>query len=640
MSDTYKPTEAVATNAKRALRWLKEGYAGSGFTDVGRARAVQLANREPVSLETVKRMNSYFARHAVDKQGKDFDNLSEPSAGRVAWDAWGGDAGQQWAKQIVNSLKEKTTMASTTASAFFGITKSEKQADGTLIVSGIATDDSLDVDQQICDPAWLEKAMPQWFQWGNIREQHSNIAAGVATEYEARGSQHIITARVVDPASVKKVEAGVLKGFSIGIRSPRVIKDNKAAGGRIVDGEIVEVSLVDRPANPTCTLTVAKSVEGALAPVEELVIKYSEDQERDERGRFGSGGGSDGGDNDSGDSSNDGSDSEGQTVDEAYEGISDIADEMGQLASTSEDEWANEAANDLGNAVSQMYNIDVANRTLEANERALERAGNHIDNAQISVNRIDDTATRNEAQNLVDQAQDYWDRASLAIESAFDVKSAKSIRKKKDNTMSKSTRKAEAEVTAEVSIPEVTETSEQTEATSEESSMAEETAEEKAVEKMCKECGKADDECKCAEGGYSETEKAAEESSQALGEESSQELGEESTREGGVAGVAGKSDDILDRLTAIEASLNLLVEKSLNAEDIAKSVDEVTERLSVVEKTAKSASAPVRMAVGNAPAETQTINKAAEYRAKAMSATDPILAKGFLALAMEIENNN
>ena len=92
MSDTYKPNEAMATNAKRALRWLKEGYAGSGFTDVGRARAVQLSNREPVSLETVKRMNSYFSRHAVDKQGKDFDNLSKPSAGRVAWDAWGGDA--------------------------------------------------------------------------------------------------------------------------------------------------------------------------------------------------------------------------------------------------------------------------------------------------------------------------------------------------------------------------------------------------------------------------------------------------------------------------------------------------------------------------------------------------------------------
>lgn len=159
------------------------------------------------------------------------------------------------------------------------IIKQEKQVDGTLLVTGIATDDSLDVDQQICDPAWLSKAMPEWFRWGNIREQHSNIAAGVATEYKAEGSQHIITARVVDPSSVKKVESGVLKGFSIGIRAPRVIRDNKADGGRIVDGTIVEVSLVDRPANPTCLLSLAKSVDGEIKQVEELIEAKADDMD-------------------------------------------------------------------------------------------------------------------------------------------------------------------------------------------------------------------------------------------------------------------------------------------------------------------------------------------------------------------------
>jgi len=157
------------------------------------------------------------------------------------------------------------------ASVFAQIIKQEKQDDGSLLVTGVATNDALDIDQQICDPEWLGKAMPEWFKWGNIREQHSNIAAGVATEYKAEGSQHIITARVVDPASVKKVEAGVLKGFSIGIRSPRVQTDSKAAGGRIVDGTIVEVSLVDRPANPTCLLSLAKSINGELTQVEELM---------------------------------------------------------------------------------------------------------------------------------------------------------------------------------------------------------------------------------------------------------------------------------------------------------------------------------------------------------------------------------
>jgi hypothetical protein len=112
--------------------------------------------------------------------------------------------------------------------------------------------------------------MPEWFKYGNIREQHSSVAAGVATEYKAEGSEHFITAHVVDPGSVAKVKAGVLKGFSIGIRRPRVAKDNKALGGRIVDGQIVEISLVDRPANPACTLTMAKTIGSELTQVEEL----------------------------------------------------------------------------------------------------------------------------------------------------------------------------------------------------------------------------------------------------------------------------------------------------------------------------------------------------------------------------------
>lgn len=163
--------------------------------------------------------------------------------------------------------------------AFFAITKSDKNADGTLMVYGKATDDSLDIDQQICDPVWLDSAMPEWFKsGGNIREQHSQIAAGVAKEYEKKADGHFISVLVVDPISVRKVDAGVLKGFSIGIKSPRVVRDEKAANGRIIDGQIVEVSLVDRPANPNCQLVLAKSVNGesGVWKVEELIEKSDE----------------------------------------------------------------------------------------------------------------------------------------------------------------------------------------------------------------------------------------------------------------------------------------------------------------------------------------------------------------------------
>jgi len=159
------------------------------------------------------------------------------------------------------------------ANSYAAIIKQEKQDDGSLLVYGKATDDSLDIDQQICDDVWLSSAMPEWFKTGgNIREQHSSIAAGVAKEYEAKKDGHYISVLVVDPVSVKKVESGVLKGFSIGIKSPRVVRDQKAANGRIIDGQIVEVSLVDRPANPNAKLMLAKSVEGetSLVKVEEF----------------------------------------------------------------------------------------------------------------------------------------------------------------------------------------------------------------------------------------------------------------------------------------------------------------------------------------------------------------------------------
>lgn len=197
--------------------------------------------------------------------------------------------------------------------AYAAIVKFEEQEDGTVLAYGKATDATLDADEQICDPDWLKRAMPEWFKYGNIREQHSSIAAGVATQYEETEDGHYITAHIVDPSSAKKIKTGVLKGFSIGIRRPRVIKDNKAAGGRIVDGQIVEISVVDRPANPSCMLTVAKATKGELKAVKgkfKEITKGSEDQPRDENGRFAS---SDGGSSGS-DNSFDGRDATGERV--------------------------------------------------------------------------------------------------------------------------------------------------------------------------------------------------------------------------------------------------------------------------------------------------------------------------------------
>jgi hypothetical protein len=107
--ETFKPPEGVQEAGQRALDWIAEGHAGSGFTDVGRARASQLARGEAVSEETIRRMASYLARHENDSRAEGF-NFGEdgfPSPGRVAWDAWGGDAGKTWADSIVERLEPK-----------------------------------------------------------------------------------------------------------------------------------------------------------------------------------------------------------------------------------------------------------------------------------------------------------------------------------------------------------------------------------------------------------------------------------------------------------------------------------------------------------------------------------------------------
>ena len=106
-----KPTDGMVSAASQALDWRQE-Y-GRGGTAVGVARARDIINRQNLSIDTVKRMYSYFARHEVDKQAEGFNSGEEgfPSAGRIAWGLWGGDAGQTWSKRIVdrvNSIDDRS----------------------------------------------------------------------------------------------------------------------------------------------------------------------------------------------------------------------------------------------------------------------------------------------------------------------------------------------------------------------------------------------------------------------------------------------------------------------------------------------------------------------------------------------------
>ena len=107
----FFPSKEMKEEAQRAIEWRDAGR--DGGTAVAWARANQIINGEKLSESTVLRMYSFFRRHEVDKEAEGFRPGEEgyPSAGRIAWAAWGGDAGYRWAtaarKEILKRMAPK-----------------------------------------------------------------------------------------------------------------------------------------------------------------------------------------------------------------------------------------------------------------------------------------------------------------------------------------------------------------------------------------------------------------------------------------------------------------------------------------------------------------------------------------------------
>lgn len=120
---------------------------------------------------------------------------------------------------------------------------------------------------QVIDPAWSAKAMLEWFNTGaNVRMSHNPqrpIGKGISCETDNTGRTHVRTL-VVDKQAKKLVRAGVLRAYSVGVSNPRVERDTtgKAVGGIIRGGQVVELTLCDRPSNPSCGIRMVKSADG------------------------------------------------------------------------------------------------------------------------------------------------------------------------------------------------------------------------------------------------------------------------------------------------------------------------------------------------------------------------------------------
>jgi hypothetical protein len=139
------------------------------------------------------------------------------------------------------------------------ISKVEELDDGTLIVEGVASSEAVDSEGETILADAMREALPDYLKFGAIREMHQpTVAAGTAISAEVReDGKTYLKSHVVDPVAVKKVLAGVYKGFSIGgkvlERLGKIIK-------RLL---LVEISLVDRPANPEALFQLVK-MEAAM----------------------------------------------------------------------------------------------------------------------------------------------------------------------------------------------------------------------------------------------------------------------------------------------------------------------------------------------------------------------------------------
>jgi len=101
-----KPNDAMADQARQGLELRREW--GRGGTEVGVARARDISNKADLSMDTVRRMRSYFARHGSNYAEHYGENEADggPNAFTIAWKLWGGTPARDWAERLVEAEQD------------------------------------------------------------------------------------------------------------------------------------------------------------------------------------------------------------------------------------------------------------------------------------------------------------------------------------------------------------------------------------------------------------------------------------------------------------------------------------------------------------------------------------------------------
>lgn len=164
--------------------------------------------------------------------------------------------------------KVNWTNSTETVRMAFPIAKVDKEK---RTVSGFATLDNVDRHGDVVLPDASEKAF-QRFR-GNLREMHQPIAVGKVVSFEPQDfydEGNVYKGIYVDAYISKgaqdtweKVLDGTLTGFSIG---GNIVEAEGGSDGRVIkDYELMELSLVDNPANPLANIfSIQKNADGIV----------------------------------------------------------------------------------------------------------------------------------------------------------------------------------------------------------------------------------------------------------------------------------------------------------------------------------------------------------------------------------------
>ena len=92
--------DSVSNNAKKGIE-LNEKQGNKCATQVGKIRAQQLAKKQPLSLDTIKRMHSYLSR------AEEYYNEGDTtSCGYISYLLWGGKSAKNWAESKLKELDQ------------------------------------------------------------------------------------------------------------------------------------------------------------------------------------------------------------------------------------------------------------------------------------------------------------------------------------------------------------------------------------------------------------------------------------------------------------------------------------------------------------------------------------------------------